>query len=157
MFKLVLEKAEATRLLSPCNSPGKNTMEWLPFPSPRDLPNPGMEPGSPALQADPLPSEPPGSPCITITTIYSQNFIIPTDTCYSLNNLLSLSRAEGFCFRVQWMCLLQVTFISGIIFYFSICARLASLSMFSRGICVVAYIKYATYFLFTAEYYSCAV
>ena len=30
----------------------------LPFPSPGDLPNPGMEPGSPALQADALPSEP---------------------------------------------------------------------------------------------------
>ena len=29
----------------------------LPFPSPGDLPNPGMEPGSPALQADSLPSE----------------------------------------------------------------------------------------------------
>ena len=32
----------------------------LPFPSPGDLPNPGMEPGSPTLQADALPSEPPG-------------------------------------------------------------------------------------------------
>ena len=32
----------------------------LPFPSPGDLPNPGIEPGSPALQADSLPSEPPG-------------------------------------------------------------------------------------------------
>ena len=32
----------------------------LPFPSPEDLPNPGIEPGSPALQADALPSEPPG-------------------------------------------------------------------------------------------------
>ena len=32
----------------------------LPFPSPGDLPNPGMEPGSPALWADALPSEPPG-------------------------------------------------------------------------------------------------
>ena len=32
----------------------------LPFPSPGDLPNPGTEPGSPALQADALPSEPPG-------------------------------------------------------------------------------------------------
>ena len=31
----------------------------LPFPSPEDLPNPGMEPGSPTLQADSLPSEPP--------------------------------------------------------------------------------------------------
>ena len=34
----------------------------LPFPSPGDLPDPGIEPGSPALQADDLPSEPPGKP-----------------------------------------------------------------------------------------------
>ena len=34
----------------------------LPFPSPGDLPDPGIEPGSPALQADSLPSEPPGKP-----------------------------------------------------------------------------------------------
>ena len=31
-----------------------------PFPSPGDLPNPGIEPRSPALQADALLSEPPG-------------------------------------------------------------------------------------------------
>ena len=34
----------------------------LPFPSPGDLPNPGIEPRSPALQADALTSEPPGNP-----------------------------------------------------------------------------------------------
>ena len=34
----------------------------LPFPSPGDLPNPGIEPGSPALWADALLSEPPGNP-----------------------------------------------------------------------------------------------
>ena len=34
----------------------------LPFPSPWDLPNPGTEPRSPALQADSLPFEPPGKP-----------------------------------------------------------------------------------------------
>ena len=33
-----------------------------PFPSPGDLPNPGTEPWSPALQADALTSEPPGKP-----------------------------------------------------------------------------------------------
>ena len=32
----------------------------LPCPSPGDLPNPGIEPGSPALQAGSLLSEPPG-------------------------------------------------------------------------------------------------
>ena len=34
----------------------------LPFPSPGDLPYPGIEPGSPTLQADALPSGPPGKP-----------------------------------------------------------------------------------------------
>ena len=34
----------------------------LPFPSPGDLPDPGMEPRSPALQVDSLPSEPLGKP-----------------------------------------------------------------------------------------------
>ena len=33
----------------------------LPFPSPGDLPRPGIKPGSPALQADALLSEPPDS------------------------------------------------------------------------------------------------
>ena len=33
----------------------------LPFPSPGDLPHPGIEPRSPTLQADTLPSEPPGN------------------------------------------------------------------------------------------------
>jgi len=34
----------------------------LTFPSPGDLPNPGIKPMSPALQADSLPSEPPRKP-----------------------------------------------------------------------------------------------
>jgi len=34
----------------------------LPFPSPEDLPNPGTEPWSPALQADSLSFELQGSP-----------------------------------------------------------------------------------------------
>ena len=34
----------------------------LPFPSPGELPDPGIEPGSPALQADALLSEPLGKP-----------------------------------------------------------------------------------------------
>ena len=34
----------------------------LPFPSPGDLPDPGIKPKSPAFQADALTSEPPGKP-----------------------------------------------------------------------------------------------
>ena len=53
-----------------CNPPGSSAhgilparvLEWVAIPSPGDLPDPGIEPGSPALQADSLPSEPPGEP-----------------------------------------------------------------------------------------------
>ena len=34
----------------------------VPLPSPGDLPEPGIKPRSPTLQADALPSEPPGKP-----------------------------------------------------------------------------------------------
>ena len=37
-------------------------LEWVAMPSPGDLPNPAIEPWSPTLQADSLPSEPPGKP-----------------------------------------------------------------------------------------------
>ena len=37
----------------------------LPFPSPGDLPDPGIKPESPALEADALTSEPPGKPRVT--------------------------------------------------------------------------------------------
>ena len=37
-------------------------LEWVAIPFSRGLPDPGTEPGSPALQADSLPSEPPGQP-----------------------------------------------------------------------------------------------
>ena len=40
----------------------------LPFPSPGDLPDPGIEPGSPALWADALLSEPPGKSLPSVLT-----------------------------------------------------------------------------------------
>ena len=52
-----------------CNLPGSSVhgifqariMSGLPFPSPGNLPNPGIKPVSPALQADSFPSEPPAT------------------------------------------------------------------------------------------------
>ena len=41
--------------------PRQEYWSGLPFPSPGDLPNPGIKPGSPTLQADTLTSEPPNS------------------------------------------------------------------------------------------------
>ena len=40
------------------------------FPSPGDLPDPGMEPRSPALQAGSLPSEPPNILCLLYFTAW---------------------------------------------------------------------------------------
>ena len=42
----------------------------LPFPSPEDLPDPGIEPGSPILQADALTSQPPGKTSLRKKNIY---------------------------------------------------------------------------------------
>ena len=42
----------------------------LPFPSPGDLPNLGIEPGSPTLQAESLLSEPPGKPYIFTLSVF---------------------------------------------------------------------------------------
>ena len=45
---------------------GQEYQSGLPFPSPGDLPDLGIKPRSPALQADVLPSDPPGKPWKTI-------------------------------------------------------------------------------------------
>ena len=37
-------------------------LEWVAFPFSGDLPNPGIKPGSPALQEDSLPAGPQGEP-----------------------------------------------------------------------------------------------
>ena len=42
--------------------PRQENRSGLPFPSPGNLSDPGIKPGSPALQADALLSEPPGKP-----------------------------------------------------------------------------------------------
>ena len=44
-------------------------LEWLPCLPSRDLPNSGMEPGSPALQVDSLPSEPSGKPVLKMAAL----------------------------------------------------------------------------------------
>ena len=47
-------------------------LERVAIPSPGDLPNPGIEPGSPALQADSLPSESP-APGPHLTSLKSKS------------------------------------------------------------------------------------
>ena len=54
----------------------KEYWSGLPFPSPGDLSNPGFKPGSPALQAEPLPSEPPGKPTHTHTHTHTHSEVV---------------------------------------------------------------------------------
>ena len=57
------------------------TLERAAFPSPGDLPNPGIELGSPALQADSLPTEPPGKLSgFSVTDKCQRNIIVPSAT-----------------------------------------------------------------------------
>ena len=77
-----------------CSPPGLSVheilqariLEWLLFPSPVDLPNPGTEPGSPALQADSLPSEPQVKPQIKLSGCQSSE-ITDGNTLESVSNI----------------------------------------------------------------------
>ena len=64
----------------------------LPFPSPGDLPNPGIKPGSPALQADSLPAEIPAY-------IYTHIYIVKSFFYrfgHQFSSVQSLSRVQLF-------------------------------------------------------------
>ena len=56
-----------------CDFSSQEYWSRVPFLSPGELPDPGIEPGSPALRADSLPSEPPGKP----RSFYASSQIFP--------------------------------------------------------------------------------
>ena len=55
---------QPARLLCPWGFSRQESWSGLPCPPPGDLPHPGTEPRTPALQVDALPSEPPGKPLV---------------------------------------------------------------------------------------------
>jgi len=59
----------------------------LPFPPPGDLPDPGIEPGSPTLQADTLPSEPPGNTMKYYSAIKGNEALIHATTWVNLESI----------------------------------------------------------------------
>ena len=67
-------------------------LEEVEFPSPGDLPNPGVEPSSPALQADSLQNEPPGKPkmrldYVTLLKSLSLSTFYDSKSCHASNRL----------------------------------------------------------------------
>ena len=77
----------------------------LPFPPPGDLPNPGIEPGSPALEADALTFEPPGK-------VFSNESVLrirwPKYWSFSLSMSPSSEYSGLISFRMDWLDLLAV-------------------------------------------------
>ena len=77
----------------------------LSFPSPENLPNPGIEPGSPALQADALSSEPPGKLSaifnwekvkvqMLVTSVLSHSLWLPWTVAHHVPLYVEFSRQE---------------------------------------------------------------
>ena len=92
------------------------------FPSPGDLPDPGIEPRSPALQADALPSEPPGKPQGKTCHIWKKKkvggwgwgYVAPSSgwadrpsssSCYANIPTTSSASCSLFCHLVVQLCL----------------------------------------------------
>ena len=101
------------RLLCPLDFWGKNTE--LPFPPPRDLPNPGIEPASlvsPALAGRFFTAEPPGKPIIVYEASNISNLAPRNSLCigvfsYNLKNIESLKKLFSFFFLksyLLWIC-----------------------------------------------------
>ena len=98
-------------LYSPCNSLGQNTGVDSFFSSPGDLPNPGIEPRSSALQVDSLPAEPQGKPKNTrvgslsliqqifLTQELNQGLLHCRQILYQLS--YQGSHPESFCHRAE--------------------------------------------------------
>ena len=72
LVKWKSRSVESDSFATPCCPPGSSVcgnfqtriLKWVAFPSPGDLPEPRIEPRSPALQADSLPPAPPGKPSL---------------------------------------------------------------------------------------------
>ena len=79
----------AWRLLCPWNFSGKNTRVGCHFPSPGDLPNPGIQPTSPALASRFFTTEPPRKPKIVSYLLLNHFAINSKFLLMSLNAFLT--------------------------------------------------------------------
>ena len=60
------------QILYPLSHPGSpRILEWVAYPFSGDIPDSGIELGSPALQADSLPAELPGKPLVSVNSLKS--------------------------------------------------------------------------------------
>ena len=94
----------------------KEYWSGLPFPSPGDLPDPGIKPRSPALQSDALTSEPRGKPSTVIvysTCLLFQQRVIGCGSLGKNWNLSGLQLCHLWSGIILKKCILRVIFLQG--------------------------------------------
>ena len=78
----------------------------MPFPSPGDLPDPGIEPSSPALAGEFFTTEPPGKPLCSYTVLLKNPTLFSSDLCLFYSHFESIIQfpanwpGEGFYDKV---------------------------------------------------------
>ena len=88
---------QPARLLCPWGFSRQGHWSGLPCPPPGDLPYPGIEPGSPALQEDSLPFEPPGKPPPSPSSLML-GFAPPAETVLTCSQSWSLLLILGLMY-----------------------------------------------------------
>ena len=110
-------------LYRPWSSPGQTTGVGNFFPFPTDLPNPGIELGSPALQVDSLPTELSGKPPETLRVLcYHSCLLLPfsykvTYIYLSIECLLLFYPGYFVSIKVRLPCLHACCWISSVLSY----------------------------------------
>ena len=92
-----------------CSLPGSSIhgilqariLEWVVISFSRDLSNPGIEPGSPSLQTDALPSEPPGNPMIYLLG-WLQKIFLSENANHQQKHELTRTLINCWCKMVQF-------------------------------------------------------
>ena len=87
-------RPSSPRLPYPWDSPGKNTGVGCHFLLQGNLPDPGIKPRSPALQADALISEPPGKPKLSCSLSRVRLFVTPWTVAYQAPPSMGFSSQE---------------------------------------------------------------
>ena len=85
----------------------------LPFPSPGDLPDPRLEPGSPTWQVGSLPSEPPGTPpilCWKISKRYM--YMLLSDASTRLACVEQINAVQSCAYISVWYDLHQISYFA---------------------------------------------
>ena len=78
-----------------CSREAQEYWSGEPIPSPADLPNPGIEPRSPALQADSLPTELSGKPSVSHHYYCHHIMISYHSPCFALAALLTVNNCTA--------------------------------------------------------------